>query len=72
MCSAAGSYAAAARRDLVGFEYDTEVDQVVTSANEQSSEAGFEGIRSVVMSGNREKIPHILQVADPATGEVYK
>ena len=49
---------------------------VMTSANEQSTVAGFEGvstgIRSVVMSGNREVIPHILQAADPATGEVYK
>ena len=24
------------------------------------------------MSGNREQIPHILQIADPVTGEVYK
>ena len=49
---------------------------VMTSANEQSTVAGFEGvstgIRNVVMSGNREVIPHILEVADPATGEVYK
>ena len=49
---------------------------VVTSANEQSTVAGFEGvatgIRSVVMSGNREQIPHLLQVADPVTAEVYQ
>ena len=41
-----------------------------------STVAGFEGlatgIRSVVMSGNREIVSHILQVADPATGKVYK
>ena len=46
----------------------------MTSANEQSTVAGLEGvatgIRSVVMSGNREIVPPILQVADPATGEV--
>ena len=49
---------------------------VVTSANEQSTVAGFEGvatgIRSVVMSGNRDQIPHLLQVADPVTAENYK
>ena len=49
---------------------------VVTSANEQSTVAGFEsvatGIRSVVMSGNRDQIPHLLQVADPVTAETYK
>ena len=49
---------------------------VVTSANEQSTVAGFEGvatgIRSVVMSGNCEQIPHLLQVADPVTAEVYQ
>ena len=49
---------------------------VATSANEQSTVAGFEdvatGIRSVVMSGNRDQIPHLLQVADPATAETYK
>ena len=51
-------------------------DTVVTSANEQSTVAGFEGvatgIRSVVMSGNRDQIPHLLQVADPVTAEVYQ
>ena len=49
---------------------------VVTSANEQSTVAGFEGvatgIRSVVMSDNRDQIPHLLQVADPVTAETYK
>ena len=49
---------------------------VVTSANEQSTVAGFEGvatgIRPVVMPCNRDQIPHILQVADPVTAEVYK
>ena len=49
---------------------------VVTSANEQSIVAGFEGvatgIRSVVMSDNRDQIPHLLQVADPVTAETYK
>ena len=49
---------------------------VITSANEQSTVAGFEGvatgIRSVVMSGNRDQIPHLLQVADPVTAEVYQ
>ena len=49
---------------------------VMTSANEQSTMAGFEGvatgIRSVVMSGNHDRIPHLLQVADPVTAENYK
>ena len=58
--------------DMCLVQYGT----VVTSANEQSTVAGFEGvatgIRSVFMSGNRGQIPHILQVADPVTAEVYK
>ena len=49
---------------------------VMTSANEQSTVVGFEGvatgIRSVVMSGNRDQIPRLLQVADPVTAENYK
>ena len=58
--------------DMSLGQYDT----VVTSANEQSTVAGFEGvatsIRSVVMSDNRDQIPHLLQVADPVTAETYK
>ena len=36
------------------------------------SEGVATGIRSVVMSGNRDQIPHLLQVADPVTAENYK
>ena len=50
--------------------------QVMASANGHTVMAGFEGvatgIMSVVMSGNRDNVPHILNVADPATEENYK
>ena len=49
---------------------------VMASANGHTVMAGFEGVAtgtmSVVMSGNRDNVPHILNVADPATEENYK